>query len=87
MRSKPLEDLRREVSQLGAAGYKEVVLTGINLPAYGTDLGLHLCDAVDAACGAPGIQRVRLGSLEPEQLTPRSSPAWPNRRSCAPSST
>ena len=70
MRSKPLEDLRREVAQLGAAGYKEVVLTGINLPAYGTDLGLHLCDAVDAACGAEGIQRVRLGSLEPEQLTP-----------------
>lgn len=70
VRSKPLEDLRREVAQLGAAGYKEVVLTGINLPAYGTDLGLHLCDAVDAACEAPGIQRVRLGSLEPEQLTP-----------------
>ena len=70
VRSKPLEDLRREVAQLGAAGYKEVVLTGINLPAYGTDLGLHLCDAVEAACGAQGIQRVRLGSLEPEQLTP-----------------
>ena len=70
VRSKPLEDLRREVAQLGAAGYKEVVLTGINLPAYGKDLGLHLCDAVEAACAAPGIARVRLGSLEPEQLTP-----------------
>ena len=33
-------------------------------------LGLHLCDAVEAACQAPGISRVRLGSLEPEQLTP-----------------
>lgn len=70
VRSKPLEDLKAELAGLGANGYKEVVLTGINLPAYGKELGLHLCDAVEAACEAPGIQRVRLGSLEPEQLTP-----------------
>lgn len=70
VRSKALEDIRQEVAQLGQAGYKEVVLTGINLPAYGKELGLHLCDAVEAACEATGIQRVRLGSLEPEQLTP-----------------
>ena len=70
VRSKPLEELREEVLQLGKAGYQEVVLTGINLPAYGKELGLHLCDAVEAACAAPGIHRVRLGSLEPEQLTP-----------------
>lgn len=70
VRSKPLEELREEVLKLGEAGYQEVVLTGINLPAYGKELGLHLCDAVEAACAAPGIHRVRLGSLEPEQLTP-----------------
>lgn len=70
VRSKPLEDLRREVADLGKQGYREVVLTGINLPAYGKELGLHLCDAVEAACQAPAIRRVRLGSLEPEQLTP-----------------
>ena len=70
VRSKPLEDLRAEVTALGEAGYREVVLTGINLPAYGKELGLHLCDAVEAACAAPEIRRVRLGSLEPEQLTP-----------------
>lgn len=70
VRSKPLEDLKAELAGLGANGYKEVVLTGINLPAYGKELGLHLCDAVEAACEATGIQRVRLGSLEPEQLTP-----------------
>ena len=70
VRSKSLEDLRAEVAQLGAAGYQEVVLTGINLPAYGKDIGLHLCDAVEAACEASGIRLVRLGSLEPEQLTP-----------------
>lgn len=69
VRSKPLEDIKAEVHQLAENGYTEVVLTGINLPAYGQDLGLHLCDAVEAACEEPKISRVRLGSLEPEQLT------------------
>ncbi len=55
--------------RLGENGYKEVVLTGINLSAYGQELGLHLCDAVEAACAVPQILRVRLGSLEPEQLS------------------
>ncbi len=70
VRSKPIEDLRAEVLGLAQRGYKEVVLTGINLPAYGQDIGLSLCDAVEAACAAEGISRVRLGSLEPERLTP-----------------
>lgn len=69
VRSKPLAELQAELSALGAHGYREVVLTGINLPAYGQDLGLTLCDAVEAACATPGILRVRLGSLEPEMLT------------------
>lgn len=70
VRSKPLEDLRKELETLGQNGYKEVVLTGINLPAYGQDIGLTLCDAVEVACDIPGILRVRLGSLEPELLSP-----------------
>lgn len=69
VRSKPLEDVRSEVRELSSHGYREIVLTGINLPAYGQDLGLHLCDAVEAACEDPGVRRVRLGSLEPERLT------------------
>jgi threonylcarbamoyladenosine tRNA methylthiotransferase MtaB len=68
VRSKPLEQVKQEVEELSKNGYKEVVLTGINLPAYGQDIGLHLCDAVEAACVPEGIERVRLGSLEPEQL-------------------
>ncbi len=70
VRSKPVGDIAAEVAGLAAAGYQEVVLTGINLPAYGQDLGLALCDAVEAACTIPGIARIRLGSLEPERLTP-----------------
>ena len=69
VRSKPLEALREEVEALAANGYREIVLTGINLSAYGQELGLHLCDAVEAAATPEGILRVRLGSLEPEQLS------------------
>lgn len=69
VRSKPIDQLRQEVAEIAANGYREIVLTGINLPAYGQDIGLHLCDAVEAACEPEGIARVRLGSLEPEQLS------------------
>ena len=70
VRSKPLDELRDELQALARKGYAEVVLVGINLTAYGQDLGLTLCDAVDAACETDGIRRVRLGSLEPDMLTP-----------------
>ncbi len=69
VRSKPLPDVRAEMEALAGHGFQEVVLTGINLSCYGQDLGLHLCDAVETACQVDGIQRVRLGSLEPEQLS------------------
>ena len=69
-RSMPLEDVAAAVGSLGEAGYREVVLTGINLPAWGKEWGLSLCDAVEAACAAGEVSRVRLGSLEPELLEP-----------------
>lgn len=69
VRSKPLSDIRQEVKQLCLNGFSEIVLTGINLPAYGQDIGAALCDAVEAVCDISGVQRVRLGSLEPERLT------------------
>ncbi len=68
VRSRPLEDIAAEVQALARKGYKEVVLVGINLSAYGTDLGLTLCDAIEKVCAIDGIKRVRLGSLEPEYL-------------------
>jgi len=69
-RSKPLDDVVSEVSSLALAGYKEIVLTGINLSFYGVDMGLRLTDAVTSVCGIKGIERVRLGSIEPEMITP-----------------
>lgn len=69
VRSKPPEQLRKELEGLARAGYREAVLVGINLSCYGRELGLGLADAVELACSVPGITRVRLGSLEPELLT------------------
>ncbi|MGN0586205.1 MAG: tRNA (N(6)-L-threonylcarbamoyladenosine(37)-C(2))-methylthiotransferase MtaB, partial [Oscillospiraceae bacterium] len=67
-RSKPPEKLKAEIERLAAAGYKEIVLVGINLSFYGIEYGLRLADAVDIACDVDGIERVRLGSLEPEMI-------------------
>ena len=69
VRSRAPEDIRNELERLAATGYKEVVLVGINLTAYGQDCGLTIADAVDAACAVDGLERVRLGSLEPDFIT------------------
>ena len=68
-RSKPLESVISEAKGFAEAGYKEIVLVGINLSFYGVDLGKRLADAVEAVCGIDGIERVRLGSVEPEMLS------------------
>ena len=68
VRSKSLESLKAEVQRIANNGYKEVVLVGINLSAYGQDEGFNLADAVDCVCAQEGIERVRLGSVEPEQM-------------------
>lgn len=70
VRSKELSELKSETQILGKNGYKEIVLTGINLSCYGSDIGLTLADAIECVCADENIERVRLGSLEPEQLTP-----------------
>lgn len=68
IRSKPIENIVAEVSQLAANGHQEIVLVGINLAFYGTEFGLTLTDAVEACCSVDGVVRVRLGSLEPEKI-------------------
>ena len=69
VRSRQPEDITAELTRLAAKGFKEVVLVGINLTAYGQDLGLTIADAVDAACAVDGLERIRLGSLEPDFIT------------------
>lgn len=69
IRSKPIDELEEELNELAKSGYKEVVLVGINLSCYGLEIGLKLIDAIRLACSIDGIERVRLGSIEPELLS------------------
>lgn len=67
-RSMPPERLREETQTLAAQGFREIVLTGINLGFFGMDTGQTLADAVAICAEQAGFCRIRLGSLEPERL-------------------
>ena len=69
VRSKALDEIRREAETLAQNGFKEIVLVGINLSAYGQEWDLNVYDAVRIVCDTDGIERVRLGSIEPERMT------------------
>ena len=85
VRSKPLSELLSEVRALAENGYKEVVLVGINLSAYGNDLGgVDIAHAVKAACSVDGIERVRLGSLEPERMDEKTVAELSTQRKLCP---
>lgn len=93
VRSRHLEDIRREIEGLVQAGYREIVLTGIHISSYGIDFddalwqqGISsevyrgeerldysgeskLIDLVERIHDIPGLQRIRIGSLEPRIVT------------------
>ncbi len=70
IRSKPIEDVLKEVSNLSTRGCREIVLTGIETGAWGRDLGnLRLQDLLCRVDAIPGIGRIRLGSLDPTVMT------------------
>ena len=73
LRSRTMESCRAELTRLADSGYKEIVLTGIQLTAYGKDLEDHptLNDVILLADSIPGIERIRLGSLEPSFIDER----------------
>jgi threonylcarbamoyladenosine tRNA methylthiotransferase MtaB len=68
VRSKPLSEIREELTCLSQKGFKEIVFVGINLSAYGKDFNLSLTDAIETAEHIEGIERIRLGSLEPNLI-------------------
>ena len=70
-RSRTLEDLKAELTKIKDAGYKEVVLVGINFCCYGPDIGLDFTDPIALACEM-GFERVRIGSLEFDNIKPES---------------
>ncbi len=97
VRSRHLDSIRQEITGLAAAGYKEIVLTGIHISSYGIDfeddawaLGQcvdkpqsserhdysgtgKLLDLLERIHDIPGIERIRIGSLEPRIVTEESA--------------
>ena len=73
LRSRSLESIRTETQRLISAGFKEIVLIGIHLGCYGKENpdGPTLYDAVKTVLEVPGVQRLRLGSLESVEVEPR----------------
>lgn len=69
VRSRSMESVIQEVETLAENGYKEVVLTGIHLSSYGIDTGEDLLSLIQAVHEVEGIERIRLGSLEPRIIT------------------
>lgn len=71
IRSKPLEEVIREVTELTKNGCREIVLTGIETASYGKDLdGVDLAELLRRVDAIPNIGRVRLGSLDPSLIKP-----------------
>lgn len=73
LRSRSLESISTETQRLISAGFKEIVLIGIHLGCYGKENpdGPTLYDAVKTVLDVPGVQRLRLGSLESVEVEPR----------------
>lgn len=71
VRSRRFENVIAEVERLTANGFKEVVLTGIHLSSYGVDFeeATGLLELIQAVNAVKGIERIRLGSLEPKIVT------------------
>ena len=84
IRSKSLSDIEKEAELLSKSGFLEIVLVGINLTSYGKDIGLSICDAVDAAAKPEGIKRVRLGSLELDHITDETLARLKNQKKFCP---
>lgn len=71
VRSRRFENVIAEVERLAANGFKEIVLTGIHLSSYGVDFeeATGLLELIQAVNAVKGIERIRLGSLEPKIVT------------------
>ncbi len=73
VRSRKIENIVNEIRDISQKGIKEVVITGIHIASYGTDFNkeLDLIDLLKEINKINGIERIRLGSLEPKLLTER----------------
>ncbi|PLV58315.1 tRNA (N(6)-L-threonylcarbamoyladenosine(37)-C(2))-methylthiotransferase MtaB [Thermotoga sp. KOL6] len=71
IRSKPIEIFREEFLKMVMKGYKEIVITGVNLGRYGKDLGTDLVELVKSVENIPGDYRIRFSSINVEDVTDR----------------
>ena len=70
IRSRNIDSIIAEANKLSQNGFKEIVLTGIHLTSYGNDTGEHtLIDVIERLNDIDGLERIRLGSLEPLYMT------------------
>ena len=68
IRSRKMDNIKKEMQRLAESGFCEIVLTGINLGFY-KDGNDTLIDVIEMADGIDGIERIRLGSIDPEIIT------------------
>ncbi|WP_394752496.1 tRNA (N(6)-L-threonylcarbamoyladenosine(37)-C(2))-methylthiotransferase MtaB [Crenothrix sp.] len=67
--SRPIDSVIDDINALHAQGINEIILTGVHLGGYGSDLGYTLCDLIKAILQRTAIPRLRLGSLEPWEFS------------------
>ena len=85
-RSRPVAEVVDEVKRLRDSGYREIVFAGIQLGAYGDDLGFQegVIQVLEASAKVEGIERLRLSSIEPTDVTPALIDALAGLPKCCP---
>jgi threonylcarbamoyladenosine tRNA methylthiotransferase MtaB len=79
-RSRPIAEVCDEINRLSADGIQEVVLTGVHAAGYGSDLGSSLAELLAAVLAETDVARIRLGSVEPWDLSERFWPLFEDPR-------
>ena len=69
VRSRTVESIVAQAQKLADLGHKEIVLTGVNISCYGQDLGINVCDVIEAVAEIENVHRIRFGSLELDLFT------------------
>lgn len=78
--SRPISEIVDEINTLQQQGIQEVVLTGVHLGGYGSNLGINLEQLIEAVLANTSVARIRLGSLEPWDLSDRFFELFGNSR-------
>jgi threonylcarbamoyladenosine tRNA methylthiotransferase MtaB len=82
-RSKPIDAVVREAQTREAEGAREIIITGTQLGAYGRDTGRRTLDRlVEALLAGTSVRRIRISSIQPQDLTPGLIELWRDRRLC-----